>query len=78
MKTISIRELHQETGDWVRKAASGTIVVTERGRPIADIVPHVPAAKHSGRSFVEREAWIKSMPFIPVDSATVVDEIRER
>ena len=35
MKTISIRELHERTGAWVRKAAAlGSITVTERGRPI--------------------------------------------
>jgi prevent-host-death family protein len=36
MKTISIRELHQRTGAWVRKAVElGSITVTERGRPVA-------------------------------------------
>lgn len=36
MKTISIRELHERTGAWVRKAAQlGSITVTERGRPVA-------------------------------------------
>lgn len=35
MKTISIRELHERTGAWVRKAAElGSITVTERGRSI--------------------------------------------
>jgi antitoxin (DNA-binding transcriptional repressor) of toxin-antitoxin stability system len=38
MKTISIKELHAETGAWVRKAASlGAITVTDRGRAIAHI-----------------------------------------
>jgi prevent-host-death family protein len=36
MKTISIRELHQRTGAWVKRAAElGPITVTERGRPVA-------------------------------------------
>jgi antitoxin (DNA-binding transcriptional repressor) of toxin-antitoxin stability system len=36
MKTISIRELHQRTGAWVRRAAElGAITVTERRRPVA-------------------------------------------
>jgi len=39
MKTISIRELHQETGRWVRQAAAGEVLVTERGKLIAKIVP---------------------------------------
>ncbi len=35
MKSISIKELHERTGAWVRKAAElGAITVTERGRPV--------------------------------------------
>ena len=40
MKTISIRELHEKTGDWVRRSAKlGTITVTDRGKPVARIEP---------------------------------------
>lgn len=36
MKTISIRELHESTGAWVREAARvGSLVITDRGKPIA-------------------------------------------
>lgn len=42
MKTITIRELHQATGRWVRQAQSGELYVTERGRLIAKIVPAAP------------------------------------
>ena len=42
MKTITIRELHQATGRWVRQAQSGVVDVTERGRLIARIVPASP------------------------------------
>ena len=39
MKTISIRELHERTGAWVRKAAElGSITVTERGKPLARLL----------------------------------------
>ncbi len=38
MKTISLRELHNHTGKWVRAVKEeGAIVVTERGVPIARI-----------------------------------------
>jgi prevent-host-death family protein len=38
MTTISIKELHERTGEWVRKAAaSEEITVTDRGRPVARI-----------------------------------------
>jgi antitoxin (DNA-binding transcriptional repressor) of toxin-antitoxin stability system len=41
MKTISIRELHEKTGEWVRSAAKyGGLIVTDRGRTIAKIIPH--------------------------------------
>lgn len=42
MKTITIRELHQATGRWVRQAQSGDVYVTERGHLIAKIVPASP------------------------------------
>ena len=40
MKTISIRELHEKTGEYVRKVAeAGEIYVTDRGKTVAKIVP---------------------------------------
>lgn len=40
MKTISIRELHEKTGDWVRRSITlGPITVTDHGKIIAQIVP---------------------------------------
>ena len=40
MTTITIRELHAKTGQWVRQAArDGEIFVTDRGRCVARIVP---------------------------------------
>ena len=43
MKSITIRQLHDETGRWVRRAAAiGELQVTERGRPVAKLVPATP------------------------------------
>jgi prevent-host-death family protein len=40
VKTITIRELHSETGRWVRAAARhGEILVTHHGKPVAKLVP---------------------------------------
>lgn len=40
MKTITIAELHERTGDWVRSAAEyGEVGVTDGGKTIAKIVP---------------------------------------
>ena len=51
MKRISIRELHDATGKWVRESARvGELVVTERGRPIATIaLAPAPVALLSSR-----------------------------
>ena len=44
MKAITIRELHANTGRWVRRAADfGEIRVTDRGRAVAKLVPESPA-----------------------------------
>lgn len=44
MKSITIRQLHDETGRWVRRAAAiGELQVTERGRPVAKLVPATAA-----------------------------------
>jgi antitoxin (DNA-binding transcriptional repressor) of toxin-antitoxin stability system len=40
MKTISLRQLHEKTGQWVRQVhRHGEIVVTDRGAAIARITP---------------------------------------
>ena len=40
MKKISIRDLHEKTGEYVRSAAEADeIYVTDRGRTVAKIVP---------------------------------------
>lgn len=40
MKAITIRQLHDETGRWIRQAvAQGELNVTERGKVVAKLVP---------------------------------------
>lgn len=40
MKEISIRELHRNTGAWVRSARKyGSILIRDRRRPVARITP---------------------------------------
>jgi prevent-host-death family protein len=40
MKEISIRELHRNTGKWVRSARKyGAIVVSDRNVPVARLIP---------------------------------------
>jgi prevent-host-death family protein len=41
MRTVGLKVLKNKLSEFVRAAASGeTIVVTDRGRAVADIVPH--------------------------------------
>jgi antitoxin (DNA-binding transcriptional repressor) of toxin-antitoxin stability system len=76
MKTISIRELHLETGRWVRHAATrGPIVVTDRGRRVAALQPF--DASVTGRPLPNREAAIRKRSKVPVDSAGYLSELRE-
>jgi prevent-host-death family protein len=81
MKTISIRELHERTGAWVRKAARlGPITVTERGRPLA----RLEAVETRGREnpFLTRKLRpgykrLRGKHTGGTDSATLVSEGRE-
>jgi len=76
MKTISIRELHLETGRWVRHAASrGPVVVTDRGRRVAALQPF--DASVTGRPLPNRETAIRKRSKVPVDSAVYLSELRE-
>jgi antitoxin (DNA-binding transcriptional repressor) of toxin-antitoxin stability system len=76
MKTISIRELHLETGRWVRHAASrGTVVVTDRGRRVAALQPF--DASVTGRPLPNRETAIRKRSKVLVDSAVYQAELRE-
>lgn len=72
MRRISIRELHLDTGGWVRRAAAlGSVVITDRGRPVAELHPHEPA----GKPLPDREAAIKAQGPMP-DSTPYLDDIR--
>jgi prevent-host-death family protein len=41
---VASRELRNDTGGLLRRVEAGeTIVITRRGKPVADLVPHRPA-----------------------------------
>jgi prevent-host-death family protein len=76
MKTISIRELHLQTGRWVRHAArGGRIVVTDRGRRVAALQPFDPTV--TSRPLPNREAAIRKRSLVPIDSVVYQSELRE-
>ena len=77
MKSITIRELHLQTGHWVRHAATkGTVVITDRGHRIAALLP-VEAAT-VGQPLPDREAKIRRRARIPIDSAVYISDMRDR
>ena len=47
--TISIRDLHARTGHFVRKAAEMPVIVTDNGKPVAEI-------KKTGKSLGRKRA----------------------
>lgn len=43
--TISIRDLHARTGHFVRKAAERSVIITDNGKPVAEIRQIEPPEK---------------------------------
>jgi len=82
MKTISIRELHEKTGDWVRRSVKlGAIIVTDHGKPVARIVPveaasavNPFAARKLRRGYARLLGKLKGR----TDSTLAVSEDRDR
>ncbi|CAN5535459.1 hypothetical protein BH20VER3_BH20VER3_11630 [soil metagenome] len=48
MKRVSIRELHEKTGEWVRLAETHEqIIITDRGQPVASLAPYRQPVKQN-------------------------------
>jgi antitoxin (DNA-binding transcriptional repressor) of toxin-antitoxin stability system len=83
MKTISIRELHENTGQWVRLAhRHGAIVVTDRGEIVARITPEMPRQEipYFARRVLSpafRKLAASGKLSLGTDSATGISEERE-
>jgi antitoxin (DNA-binding transcriptional repressor) of toxin-antitoxin stability system len=81
MRKISIRELHEATGRWVRRASSAEVYVTERGRVLAKIVPARPlpakpffASPKFTRAFLAQRKYLRG----GTDSTVLISEDRDR
>jgi prevent-host-death family protein len=81
MTSISIKELHERTGHWLRRVTSEReVIVTERGKPVARMLP--PAASRKGNPFLKRKllpgvARLILRPHGGPDSADVISDGRE-
>jgi antitoxin (DNA-binding transcriptional repressor) of toxin-antitoxin stability system len=82
MKAISIRELHERTGAWVRKAVEvGTITVTERGKPLVRleaVSQEKPANPFRARRLRPGYARLMGKLRRGTDSTAIVSQGRER
>ena len=68
-----------KTGEWVRRAARGEgVVITERGRPVASLIPFREG--DAGRSIRERHVLpeFDALPVVDGDSTAYVSEDRDR
>jgi antitoxin (DNA-binding transcriptional repressor) of toxin-antitoxin stability system len=81
MTAISIHQLHEDTGLWVRKATEQEpIVVTDEGRAVAKIVPF--AAPKTGNPFLTRKllpgfAELQAQMSGGTDSTDIISEMRD-
>ncbi len=81
MTSISIRELHENTDLWVRKATEQEpIVVTDEGHAVAKIT-RIPTAK-TGNPFLNRKllpgfAELQARMTGGTDSAQIISEMRD-
>jgi prevent-host-death family protein len=83
MQTITIHELHEHTGEWVRQvAALGEITVTEEGRPVVLITPLAPAQQRRENPFLTRKllpgfAELQKRLVGGTDSTQIISEDRD-
>jgi prevent-host-death family protein len=81
VKTISIKELHEKTGEWLRRVRTeGEVVVTERGTPIARMLPpaRVPVASpFARRKLLRGVARLIERPLGGPDSAEIIATMRD-
>jgi antitoxin (DNA-binding transcriptional repressor) of toxin-antitoxin stability system len=84
MRQISIRELHERTGEWVRRAAGyGELWITDRGHVIAKLVAHAAA---DGKPYFARRKPSAAFRRLAergklrrgTDSTTLISEDRSR
>jgi prevent-host-death family protein len=77
METISIRDLHMHTGKWVRQVekSTGQVVISDRGRPIARLMP---LDEQKRRAFSDRilAEGFEDLPPVEVDSTHILEEDR--
>ena len=77
MKQSGVREARQNLSSLIEDVRRGhEIVITDRGRPVARLVPPLPEA---GRPFPDLAAFRRRMPMVvPAVSRAVIDDREDR
>ena len=71
----SVRELHLQTSEIVKRAGNGeTIVIEKRGQPIAEIRPFTEG--RATRRLPDREKFIRKLPRVKTDSGRILEQDR--
>jgi antitoxin (DNA-binding transcriptional repressor) of toxin-antitoxin stability system len=74
-RKATVRDLHLKTSDIVKQVANGeTFLIEKKGVPVAELRP-VPAHRPT-RRLPNREAFIRSLPFVAKDSGRILEEDR--
>jgi antitoxin (DNA-binding transcriptional repressor) of toxin-antitoxin stability system len=74
MKVVSIRELHEHTGELVRQALKEPILVTDRGQQVA-MLKAITGVETAGKPFPKRK--LSSLPKAEIDSTKYLSEERD-
>lgn len=74
MDSIGIRELRQNASVWIAKAKAGvTIQITDRGRPVARLVPIAPAEQARDHLIAEGQLLPAAAPRFPLSRADLIE-----
>jgi prevent-host-death family protein len=62
---IGQRELRNDNAEIMRRVEAGeTFTVTRNGRPVADLVPHLPHRQRPRRTLAELQAAFRRLPAV--------------
>ncbi|MGA9677461.1 MAG: type II toxin-antitoxin system Phd/YefM family antitoxin [Mycobacterium sp.] len=74
MDSIGIRELRQNASVWIAKAKAGvTIQITDRGRPVARLVPITPVEQARDQLIAEGQLIPATAPRVPLSIADLIE-----
>ena len=75
MRTVGVREARQNLSALLDEVKKGReILITERGRPVAKLVPASPTR---AKGFPDLSAFRRTMPVLDPPLSATLDEVRE-